>query len=222
MIEVNYIRLESGDTGVYFKRLLEALPQTHQKTALRYHRTEDQMRFVLARHLTLLSLQQFGYPADSLLLLQKDKFNRPYINNRIDFNITHSGVYVICAINSEGKIGIDVEEIHPIQTDEFEGQFHPNEKLLLHQSKNPLHQFYHIWTKKEAVCKAHGKGITAALNQIDTCPVEIPYEGVCWKTLELPLTPGYVAHLAASDIPKKPAFNQISLFQLDRNNMHLR
>lgn len=87
-----------------------------------------------------------------------DCYSRPFISDlNIDFNISHSNEYLIFAISDYLKIGVDIQhyvknfeinEIGKIVFSEFE------QKLIA----NNIDNFFKIWTKKEALIKAYGRG----------------------------------------------------------------
>jgi 4'-phosphopantetheinyl transferase len=106
----------------------------------------------------------------SLADLQYTKFGRPYFDSlrNFDFNISHSGNMVVCAIIDEGRIGIDIEERTNIDIIDFEEQFSDTEWVHIKDEKFPYYTFYDCWTKKEAVLKADGRGMTLSLHRIDT------------------------------------------------------
>ncbi len=95
-------------------------------------------------------MKLYGYSPDSLNHLSYTKFGRPYLDNsRIDFNISHSGDYVVCAVTTHGRIGIDIEKIKPIDLFDFERYMTPQEWNAIRDSVEPYHTFYSYWTKKE-------------------------------------------------------------------------
>ncbi|MFF2291035.1 4'-phosphopantetheinyl transferase family protein [Peribacillus butanolivorans] len=105
-------------------------------------------------------------PQDIEIYLSKN--NKPYINNiqNLHFNISHSNHWVICCI-SHFPIGIDIEEIIPIDFNIARDFFSENEYLDLmsfKDSEKKLDYFYALWTLKEAYTKYLGTGITIPLD----------------------------------------------------------
>lgn len=89
----------------------------------------------------------------------EDTYHRPFIRNlsdTIDFNISHSGEYVVMVIGHNMKVGIDIEFIDS-KVDLFDLApivFSKSEcKLITDVSK-----FFILWTKKEAMLKCIGHG----------------------------------------------------------------
>jgi 4'-phosphopantetheinyl transferase len=56
--------------------------------------------------------------SESSFQIKRTKMNRPYIETsqkiNIDFNISHSNEWIVCAISPIGRIGVDIEQILPI------------------------------------------------------------------------------------------------------------
>ena len=75
----------------------------------------------------------------------------------IHFSLSHSGDYAVCAIG-ERPVGIDVEKKHDIISGVVDKYYNPAEAKM---------DFTDVWTRKEAVVKADGRGIAADLSQID-------------------------------------------------------
>lgn len=83
----------------------------------------------------------------------------------LDFNISHSGDWVVCAI-SDKTIGIDVELIKNANINIAKRFFTKEEfdYIVNHDEKNINEAFYRVWTLKESYLKAIGKGLTIPLN----------------------------------------------------------
>jgi 4'-phosphopantetheinyl transferase len=102
-------------------------------------------------------------------MLYFDKYNRPYQkeNQDLDFNISHSGEWVVCGISDSGRVGIDVEKIKPISLDIAKNYFKGNEyeTIVKRDGKEKLSCFFHFWTLKEAYLKAEGSTFLIPLDK---------------------------------------------------------
>ena len=88
-------------------------------------------------------------------------YGKPYLLNAayqdIDFNISHSGDYVILAVVKNARVGIDLE----LQSNESgitelsQLTFSQSECQLVGDSRE---NFFRLWSKKEALLKALGVG----------------------------------------------------------------
>jgi len=94
-------------------------------------------------------------------------YGKPSIENIPDFhyNISHSGNWIVCA-TGEFEVGIDVQEIKPIELDVAKRFFTKQEyiQLLSKNETEKLSFFYELWTLKEAYVKALGNGLSIPLN----------------------------------------------------------
>lgn len=97
------------------------------------------------------------------------EYGKPYLSSReFAFSISHSGHFVVCAIQKNGTIGIDIERINDIDFSDFKNIFHKTELIHLNTCLNPTHDFYRMWTRKEAFTKALGVGISYPLHKINS------------------------------------------------------
>ena len=90
----------------------------------------------------------------------------------IEFNVAHSHGRIVIAFARDTPLGVDMERIDAnIEALEIaQANFTPKECALLAglSDRNARAQaFYRIWTRKEAVLKAHGGGLTIALTALD-------------------------------------------------------
>lgn len=98
----------------------------------------------------------------------KNKYGKPYLSGYKDFNfnISHSGDFVVCVID-EKPIGVDIEQEKLIEHKEIAGNFF-TEGEYKYISKGDLdtqiRKFYDIWTLKESYIKCCGTGLSMKLN----------------------------------------------------------
>ena len=85
------------------------------------------------------------------------------------FNLSHSGDFAALAVARCGDVGIDVEQIRPVGSEIAQRFFTDGEKAILARlSGSEWRQaFYRCWTRKEAVLKANGKGLSGGLASFD-------------------------------------------------------
>ncbi|TDF92818.1 4'-phosphopantetheinyl transferase superfamily protein [Paenibacillus piri] len=87
------------------------------------------------------------------------------------FNIAHSGRWIVCAVDSD-PVGIDIEEIKPINLDVASYFFSMQEyRWLMGQNETSrLPCFYELWTLKESFVKWLGKGLSFPLQSFSIVP----------------------------------------------------
>lgn len=130
----------------------ERLMQIIEEPPVNYRRHEDQLRHQMGLFMasTIVNHEQIRP-----LTVSRNIYGKPYFKEfpRFQFNISHSGKYVACAV-SEKAIGVDIQEL----TDIDRNSWH------LFMSKRELHncssaeQALFLWSAKEAVSKCLGYG----------------------------------------------------------------
>ncbi|WP_202803537.1 4'-phosphopantetheinyl transferase family protein [Clostridium tunisiense] len=97
----------------------------------------------------------------------KNQYGKPYLKGypNFNFNISHSGEYVLCAIDDK-PIGVDIEEIKHLEFEEIAKNFFTEKEfqyIANKDSKSKLDRFYEIWTLKESYIKFCGQGLSMPL-----------------------------------------------------------
>lgn len=133
---------------------------------LKYRRWQDAQLSLLGRILLKYGLNQYFNIHD--FEIDRTSNHKPFLKNQnIHFNISHAGNLVVCGI-SKSTIGIDIEYIDPkINYIDFKSQMTPNEFNKIHFSEDEARSFFTYWTEKEAVIKAHGKGLLIPLQSFE-------------------------------------------------------
>jgi 4'-phosphopantetheinyl transferase len=188
-------RLPAAD----FQSLLHSMPASMQPKALSYRRWEDAHAYVLGRKLLeyVLNISNSGYHLSDI---SYNAFGRPVIKGFDDFNISHSGEIVVCAVSDHGSIGIDIEKRHPLDFADFVRQFADTEWNCINQAAAPLEVFYDHWTAKEAVLKADGRGLVDNLAAIDVSSFsKVLMENKAWYLHRVSDFENYTCHLACSE-----------------------
>ncbi|MEO8110614.1 MAG: 4'-phosphopantetheinyl transferase superfamily protein [Ginsengibacter sp.] len=214
MIHVFYcisgVRLDNTSYN-YF---LSKVPPMYQEEIAKFRKWEDRQHRVLGKMLLIKGLEMLKLSTYSLDQLQFTNLKRPYFNESIDFNISHSGKYVVCAISTRAKIGVDVEEIKDIAITDFTNEFSAEEMKSILSSDDSLHSFYSLWTKKEAFLKAIGTGLHVPLNMVHVTNNKIRWEEKEWFLTQLNLAKNYCAHVCADVFESAVQIREISLHEL--------
>lgn len=172
------------------------LPLEMQMRNGRYKRWQDKMSHLLGRMLLLKGLGDYGYDAHSLSLIQYNSYQRPFLDGDTDFNISHSGHYVLCAIAEGIRIGVDIEEIRPVRLSDFSHVMNNRQWNNILSAQDPLHAFYRSWTIKESVIKADGKGLSIPVTDIEFTNNRAWIGSQNWQLKECFFDTGYAAFLA--------------------------
>ena len=149
---------------------------------------------------------------------------KPYLcgNDRLHFNLSHSGALFILAVSAEREVGIDIEQRRndtPFP-DMARLAFSPREQEQLFTLPGHLQRsaFYRCWTRKEAFMKACGMGFALQSNSFDISlfqetPVELisPDDLTHWTLEDVAVPDGYCAALAVKRA--KPIIHYIQTFK---------
>jgi len=134
-------------------------------TANSFLKNVDRTGYVLSHFLlNYLLIAAFG----PNIKQSKRDGNKPFLLNSLgEFNISHSDSYFV-AVFSYRPVGIDIELIKPLPDLEQMGQlvYHPQEALEISRmnQNDALVAFFRCWTRKEALVKLIGIGLTIELS----------------------------------------------------------
>ena len=159
---------------------------------------QDSYRFLLGKLLLVKAVKRLGYTDLTLEHLCLSKFSKPYFAHacNIDFNISHSGDHVVCAISDRCRVGIDLEKIEYIDIENFAKYFTEKEWICINISSDSTREFYRFWTRKEAVVKADGRGLHIPLLDFEIVENYTTIQADHWYVDELVVSDGYIAHIA--------------------------
>ena len=144
------------------------------------------LRLVLSRYLDL--------PPDRLTFCYSDRGKPTLVEANLQFNLSHSGDIALIAVRPNRLVGVDVEQIRPIEACQLAKQFfHPTEAEAIAALPPPEQQtvFFRYWTAKEAYLKAIGVGIA---NHLQEAISAVSDRG--WSQWELIVAPHYAAAVA--------------------------
>ncbi len=143
-----------------------------QRRVGRFRFEDDKKRTVAGELLARKAISEWCGVAPENITFSAKEYGKPYaIGLDVEFNVSHSGDIVVCAID-DYPIGIDVEKIRPIDLKVAE-KICNEEELLYLLNHIPTKQdftyttdikiltrFYEVWTKKEAFGKYTGMGLS--------------------------------------------------------------
>jgi len=130
-------------------------------------------QFVLSRALLRMLLEKHaGEPAASFRLVA-DGRGKPHCIGGPAISISHSRDLVVCAVTTDGDIGIDIEFAdRPHDTSAIAARYFSEDETAW-LGTQPKDHFYLLWVLKEAWLKATGTGIAGGLNSLQ-CHVTPP------------------------------------------------
>lgn len=143
-----------------------------KKKVLQYLKKQDQERCLGASIMLAYIYKEFADKdmKNDSMKLGYNKYGKPYFQSpdNIFFNLSHSGNYVICGVDTE-EIGVDVEERGEVYEEILYNCFTLNEieVIMSHTGQKARELFYDIWTMKESYTKLIGKGLNCSLNRLE-------------------------------------------------------
>jgi len=197
IIHILYTKISAQLPEDIYKNYLIFLPESLRDQHFRYKRWQDRTANLLSKILLIKGLQKFGLDYNSLELLNYNQYGRPHLSGNIDFNISHSGDFIVCALGENIRLGIDIEEIKPVDFTDFEYMMTAGQWEMIKNSPNPLKEFFNFWAIKESIIKADGRGLSVPLNDIVIIGQNAYYENN-WFLTKLEIDGKYCASLASN------------------------
>jgi len=158
------------------ERLLQYLSTDEIERAKKFRFEKDKKRFVTVRSILRNILCSYLDILPSDIEFCYNQFGKPRISEainmrKISFNASYSHNIALIAIALERDIGIDIEWIyrdceHVEIANEFFSERERNVFLKL-PNESKVEAFYKCWTRKEALVKAIGKGLSFSLKDFD-------------------------------------------------------
>ena len=127
----------------------------------------DKKRMLGSRFMIGLLIEKMGVNNLSVDQMSFSEFGKPSLPS-VYVSISHSGDFIAVAVSDSEDIGIDIQEQKPINLRDFESFLSQSEQNKLSKLNDDQCQksFFEIWTKKEAVMKADGRGMSLEPDQI--------------------------------------------------------
>lgn len=180
------------------RALADVLSEREQEKASRMFSAKDKERYVVSKFClrTILSLC-LNVPASEIDFIVHEH-KKPTVKN-VEFNISHTGDYVLIAISPKA-VGIDLEYLNR----EFDFKsilditFSKREIDFIGDKDIDPTNFYAMWTRKEALLKASGEGISDHLHLIDCLDEHLDREKEVFKMRTFIIDKSYVASIATT------------------------
>jgi 4'-phosphopantetheinyl transferase len=168
--EVVAARLDAPSDEV--RALQASLSAAEQHRAGRFRFERHRRRFVVARgRLRKLLGERLGVPAEKVELAHGANGKPCLKHNGWHFNVSHCDDVALFAFSKAFEIGVDVEAIRPIRgADTIAAQFFSPREKEAYAALAPNDKalgFLHCWTRKEALVKAIGEGLSMPLERFD-------------------------------------------------------
>lgn len=166
MVELFAVKLGERLSDAEMRRLTRSLPEGEEDRIFRYRLWADRLRTLLAAKLLRTALSRHLHLSHEEILIHRDSSGRPHLDSSLqwrgDFNLSHSGEWIVLALTDQGRVGVDVEKLNPIDFSVAKKCFTEKEcrNLFNRCGEDQLSFFYQLWTLKEAFVKMIGTGLS--------------------------------------------------------------
>ena len=193
--------------------LLGTLSADELSRASRFRFEKDQRRFIAARGILRQILGAYLQKPPHTLQFQYSNNGKPILastsgDDSLQFNLSHSDDVVLYAFTRNRNLGIDLERIQAdVEVEQIANSFFAEAELnaiaqVSESKRNEL--FFQYWTRKEALIKATGEGLSFPIETLDVSrvdgrvlsPILLPSdhgERPRWYVQDLLPGPGYTA-----------------------------
>jgi 4'-phosphopantetheinyl transferase len=191
---------------------IEILDSAELQRLHRFHFAPDRERYALAHANLRRILGSYLNQAAKKISFRANRFGKPELageGSSLNFSLSHTQSIAVLAVAHGLPVGVDVEEVRPIEPEVAATHFSASElsDLSTLQGDAWLGGFYRCWTRKEAILKAEGVGLHRALDSFDVglladAPAELLRTRVHflypWKLYDVSPASGTIGALATA------------------------
>jgi 4'-phosphopantetheinyl transferase len=193
---------------------IELLDHTELRRLQAFHFAADRGRYAVAHANLRRILGGYCDQSPAKICFRANRFGKPELadtdeSSSISFSLTHSRCIAVLAVAHGRPVGVDAEDVRPIEPDVADAHFSATEVSDLSKLHGDawLAGFYRCWTRKEAILKAEGVGLRRALDSFDVSLLaDAPAEllgtreefSYPWKLHDLSPAAGTIAALATA------------------------
>jgi 4'-phosphopantetheinyl transferase len=217
-LEENSVHVWAWDLEISSQeaQFLDSLISTDERLRMiRYRLETDRLRFLAARGTLRQILALYLSIEARDIRFEYGEYGKPALLGEhapLQFNLSHTKRIAAVALTHNLPIGLDIEDLRSISLETCRHVFSDNEVVEIERlsPERRLIGFFNCWTRKEAVCKAEGKGFHLPTHQFsvpvdssETLRVE-DGDGVLsqeWTLLKLPKISGAVGAIAIPHLP---------------------
>ncbi len=153
---------------------LKILDEQERNRTVRFYFAPDQVRYsVCHANMRRILGSYLRRPPDSLVYREAEGGKPELVLTAAEpplrFNLSHSKSIALLAVGLEAEVGVDVEDIRPIERDVATRFFSSTEiaSMAPLDGEAWLDAFYRCWTRKEAILKVEGMGLRIPLDSFD-------------------------------------------------------
>ena len=155
---------------------LEILSDDERHRASRFRFEIDRTRFMQRRAALRVILGGYLDASPKDITYAENAFGRPELAGDragvgLSFNTSHSDALALIAISRSRLLGVDVERLRPlVEAENIAATYFAADEAAAFAALDPsdrIEGFYNAWTRKEAVVKALGGGLSIPLDAFE-------------------------------------------------------
>jgi 4'-phosphopantetheinyl transferase len=150
---------------------LKLLDDSERRRTARFYFLPDRVRYSVCHANVRRILASYLQRQPESLAFREGARGKPELasDSSLRFNLSHSKSVAVLAVALDTEVGVDVEDVRPIERNVAERFFSPAEldAMAALDSLEWLDAFYRCWTRKEAILKVEGVGLRIPLNSFD-------------------------------------------------------
>lgn len=176
----------------------------------RFRHTRDRERYIAAHAALRNILAAYVGASPEALRFRRGEWGKPYLDlpHAPSFNLAHTGELALLAVARDGEVGVDVERVSPVPDCLDLARAYLSVRECEHLTALPDTErslaFLRCWTRREAVVKATGLGLSIPIDRLDVpiageevvVPVGIGGFGALWSVRSLTPLHGYIGAVA--------------------------
>ncbi len=173
MIDVDVWSTTLDVCDASFTEALTFLSQDEQLRANRFRDLSQRQRWAASRSYLRHVLSQYVDEPPDAIRFDYGTFGKPVLASHpaVHFSLSHAGELAVAAVTTIGPVGVDVEPLRsfPQLAGMMSLSMTASERAVLDQCSEEERAtwFLHGWTRKEAVLKAIGEGLSGKLLNIE-------------------------------------------------------
>jgi 4'-phosphopantetheinyl transferase len=192
---------------------LDTLSPAERTRASRFTSVAARNHFIQRRCALRTVLSRYTGRCPSAIAFKENAYGKPELEpqSEVSFSISHSESLAVIALTRHALIGVDIERMRPDGADGrvAERFFTRNEAFLIAtlNDADRVTAFFNAWTRKEAIVKAIGCGLSISLDAFEVTlrPGDVPallewnvpdVAHHTWQLLNIEPRPGYVGAIA--------------------------
>ena len=147
------------------------LSTDEQVKSSRFKFNIDKERFVISRAILRMLSGRFLNIDPKLIRFNYNEFGKPHFQKqqRLKFNLSHSGDVIVIGFTRDYELGVDVEYIKP-DSDflKLAQNFFSRTEIEYLENQDSIElakAFFRCWTRKESFIKAEGSGLSFPLDK---------------------------------------------------------